>query len=72
MAKQEKWMVLEERAEVLREKYEKFLKHKCPLTYTGAIVGKTTYSFTSTNLGTVCKVECACGQKEDITNYDRW
>jgi len=69
---QKKCMILEERAEVLREKYEKFLKHECPLTYDGAIGGKITYSFTSTSLDTICKAECACGKKEDITNYDGW
>lgn len=70
--KEEKYRMLEERAEIVVEKYEKFLQHNCPIKYGGAIGGKTTYSFTSTSLGTICKVECACGQKEDITNYDDW
>jgi arsenate reductase-like glutaredoxin family protein len=39
---------------------------------TGAIGGRLTYSFTSTSLGEVCKVECACGAKVDLTEYGDW
>lgn len=71
-SEQEKSMVLEQRAEILREKYEQFLNHQCPLVYCGAIGGKITYSFTSTSLGTVCKATCACGHKEDLSDYQQW
>jgi hypothetical protein len=46
--------------------------HKCALTSHGAIGGAFTISFTSTTLGTVVTVECACGAKEDVTNYKEW
>lgn len=38
----------------------------------GAIGGLLTYSFTSTNLGQVCHVDCACGEETDITEYEDW
>ena len=38
----------------------------------GAIGGRLTYSFTPTSLGTVVVVECACGKKENLTDFDVW
>ena len=46
--------------------------HNCTITNEGAIGGKLTYSFTSTSLGTVIKVKCACGIYIDVTEYDLW
>jgi hypothetical protein len=36
----------------------------------GAIGGRLTYCFTPTSLGTITKVQCACGQSVDVTDYD--
>lgn len=38
--------------------------------YSGAIGGAYTFCFTPTSLGTVATVECACGEKFDVTDYD--
>lgn len=55
--------------------------HECQFTYdpekhqfppTGAIGGGRTYSFTPTGLGVVAKVKCACGEEEDLTDYESW
>ena len=45
--------------------------HDCKIEQ-GAIGGQCTYSFTPTNIGTIAKVKCACGQELDITDYDNW
>ncbi len=49
-------------------------KHKdaCTMKYFGAIGGRYTYSFTPTSLGVVFTVECSCGEKKDLTEYDSW
>lgn len=44
----------------------------CTMKYFGAIRGAFTYSFTPTNLGVICTVECTCGAKHDATDYDSW
>ena len=31
-----------------------------------------TYSFVPTGIGTVFKIECSCGAKEDLTDYGSW
>lgn len=36
---------------------------------TGAIGGRLTFSFTHTSIGTVLKVQCACGVDLDATDY---
>jgi len=56
---------------------EKFFKHECVYTrkeapVTGASGGTYTYSFTPTTLGTVIHLSCACGKKEDVTDYRMW
>lgn len=38
----------------------------------GAIGGRMTYSFTPTGIGVAVTVSCACGAKENITDYDCW
>jgi len=38
----------------------------------GAIGGRLTYCFTPTTIGTGVEVQCACGVKKDLTNYDNW
>lgn len=50
--------------------WNKERKEVCKLTYTGAIGGRLTYSFTPTGLGTVVKVKCACGEEIDLTDYN--
>ena len=51
----------------------------CPFTPTeenpfpaGAIGGVMTYSFCNTSIGQVCRAECACGGKVDLTEYGDW
>jgi hypothetical protein len=38
----------------------------------GAIGGRLTYSFTPTGLGLITSVECACGEKLNLTDFDMW
>lgn len=48
-------------------------KHKCNLKkYSGAIGGRLTFSFTPTSLGTLCCVECGCGEHIDVTDVSEW
>jgi hypothetical protein len=42
---------------------------ECPV---GAIGGRVSFHFTPTGIGTVVTVTCACGAKEDLTNYEHW
>jgi len=51
---------------------EWFQQHHCNIQYGGAIGGAITYNFTPNNLGRTAKVECACGEKKDVTEYDGW
>ena len=44
--------------------------HDCPITNVGAIGGRFTFSFTPTSIGTVEKVQCACGEEIDVTDYN--
>jgi hypothetical protein len=53
--------------------------HKCSIPrdefghkILGAIGGGITYSFTPTGLGVVEVVQCACGAKLNLTNFDDW
>ena len=46
-------------------------KHPCKFRNsrrTGAIGGKTTYTFTNTSIGQIANIECACGAKECLTD----
>ncbi len=55
------------------EKIEKWdTTHDCCIQSEGACGGRLTYSFTPTSLGTVIKVQCACGKEIDLTDYDGW
>jgi hypothetical protein len=63
--------------ELLEEEVEKYynwlIEHNktCPnFKNEGASGGRLTFSFTPTNLGTVTKVTCACGEELDLTDYD--
>lgn len=38
----------------------------------GAAGGRLTFAFTPTGIGTAIEVICACGAKENITDYDSW
>lgn len=38
----------------------------------GAIGGRLTFSFTPTSVGLIIRVECACGEKIDCTDYSCW
>ena len=38
----------------------------------GANGGAITYLFTPTTTGLVVEVQCCCGQKTNVTNYDEW
>ena len=40
--------------------------------YVGAIGGRFGYRFIPTSLGTIVKVQCACGEERDVTDYDEW
>ncbi len=48
---------------------------KCPFArpeQQGAIGGRLTFCYTYTGLGPISTVECACGEKKDLTDYDAW
>ena len=38
--------------------------------YSGAIGGAYTWCYTGTSIGVVVTVECACGEKFDVSDYD--
>lgn len=38
----------------------------------GAIGGRITFRFTPTGIGTAVGVECACGTKQNLTDYSNW
>lgn len=59
--------------DIERIKVDEFIEtHKCTITYEGAIGGKISYIFTPTSLGIAKSVECACGQKSNVTDYSDW
>ena len=45
-------------------------KKECKLS-SGTIGGRFSYSFTPTGLGPLPSVQCACGESETLTNYDK-
>lgn len=45
---------------------------KSPICPVGAIGGRVSFRFTITGVGVIVVVECACGDKKDLTNYDLW
>lgn len=38
----------------------------------GAAGGMTSYKFTQTGIGMAIEVFCACGESENITDYEQW
>lgn len=38
----------------------------------GVIGGRPTYCFTSTSLGMITTVKCACGEEIPLTNFEDW
>lgn len=38
----------------------------------GAIGGHISYQFTPTGLGAMAAILCACGDKEDLTDFSAW
>lgn len=40
--------------------------------YAGAIGGAYTWCFTPTTIGVATTVQCSCGEKINITDYDLW
>lgn len=40
--------------------------------YAGAIGGAYTWCFTGTSIGEVVRVECACGDSIDVSDYNLW
>lgn len=48
--------------------------HECPRRgkNSGAIGGRTTFQFTSTTLGVIGVVACACGASEAFTDMSDW
>jgi len=49
--------------------YDDGTKPECP---SGAIGGQFTYSFTPTGLGRIIVIECLCGAKENVTDFENW
>lgn len=43
-----------------------------PISPSGAIGGRISYSFTPTGLGVITVVECACGDTRNLTDFDNW
>ncbi len=46
--------------------------HKHLECHKGGVGGALTYSFTPTSLGVIVKLNCVCGDKIDVTEYERW
>lgn len=45
---------------------------KSPISKSGDIGGRLTFSFTPTSLGVVTVVKCACGAEVNLTDYESW
>lgn len=43
-----------------------------PVSPVGAIGGRLSFCFTPTGIGTAVTVECACGEKVNVTDYGSW
>jgi len=56
--------------EIQQEKFNKW-NHKCD-NDGGAIGGKLQFVFTPTGLGVILNVKCVCGEKLDLTEYEKW
>ncbi len=56
-------------------KYQIWLKEHnktCSVKEIGAIGGRMTFQFIPTGLGVISQVVCACEEKIDLTDYERW
>lgn len=51
---------------------EKHIEPGRTTRYSGAIGGAYTWCFTPTSLGTICTVQCSCGDTIDLTDYESW
>ena len=63
--------------ELSKKELEDFMiwdkKHKCKHKHkSGSIGGRLTFSFTPTRLGWIVKVNCACGEEIDLSEYEKW
>ena len=59
--------------EITKAQWNEIRNHSCSIIKNqGTIGGRLTYSFTSTGVGLVTEVQCACGWKENLTNYEDW
>ena len=55
------------------EQYEKYLKWKdhCDID-SGAIGGRHSFKFTPNGLGVIVVIECLCGERINLTEFDKW
>lgn len=60
----QKWMVEHDKAKHIPIGK----KHR----YSGTIGGAYTWMFTYTSIGIVITVQCSCGEKIDVSDYDQW
>jgi hypothetical protein len=64
--------------ELTKEQVEKYKKwneeHKkvCKLNERSTIGGRLTFQFTPTGLGVIESVQCACGEKLELTDINDW
>lgn len=65
-----KTFTLDEAEEKKASEFRELHRHKGENL--GAIGGHITYSFTPTGLGTIAAIYCACGGKEDLTDFSAW
>lgn len=49
--------------------WDSYHKHSCDWLKS-SIGGRLTFSFTPTELGTIIKVTCACGESLNLTEYE--
>lgn len=72
-----------ELSEVEEKKYREWYKkhrHTCSIRKNnksisgpfGAIGGGMSFTFMPTGLGACVKIECACGEGIDVTDYESW
>ena len=59
--------------ELTKEQYDKYLEWKdhCD-TDGGAIGGRHAFKFIPTSLGVCAVVECLCGEKINLTDFEEW
>ncbi len=52
------------------QQYNDWVNH-CD-TPAGTIGGRISFVFTPTGLGTCIEIQCICGEKLNVTEYDSW